>query len=327
MKNLVVKGINGLGDRLLTISTAIDLAARERANISVDWSDGMLGEKGINMFYELFDYAPESQIISASCEELLARYPAGSLPEEIVLLEPNVVEVVYSCYPWERIKMLRYNDRLKRSRCAFLMRKIGIATEKTHFRLKDGRYVAPVGQLIKVIPKGRTTAYLVVAPDLIDQNLSYLKPSKEIREKSVGLWQQLNLKPEKTIGIHIRKTDHGVNDNELQILKELKIKSYKSCDTVYLATDSHSVQQYFKKAELPYRIITCPIININPSELPLHLSNQYTHEEVCYSAIFDMWTLANCKYLLRRGKSSFASVASTWKKFLGESTANFVNTK
>jgi len=53
-KHLIVKGGAGLGNRLITLSNAIEYAKKTSRILLVDWSDGQFGVKGKNVFYDYF---------------------------------------------------------------------------------------------------------------------------------------------------------------------------------------------------------------------------------------------------------------------------------
>jgi hypothetical protein len=54
-KYLVVKGVAGLGNRIITLQRAINYAKRTKRTLYVEWSDGMFGNTGDNVFYKYFD--------------------------------------------------------------------------------------------------------------------------------------------------------------------------------------------------------------------------------------------------------------------------------
>lgn len=52
---LIVKGTCGLGNRLMTLASALEYSVKTGRIISVDWCDGMFASKGVNAFNEYFE--------------------------------------------------------------------------------------------------------------------------------------------------------------------------------------------------------------------------------------------------------------------------------
>lgn len=55
VKSLVVKGIEGLGNRLMCVANAIEYCQKTNRTLYVDWTDGMYADRGINAFHLFFD--------------------------------------------------------------------------------------------------------------------------------------------------------------------------------------------------------------------------------------------------------------------------------
>lgn len=52
---LILKGCAGLGNRLITLYSAIRYCIKTHRKLYVDWSDGMFEDKGKNAFFEFFE--------------------------------------------------------------------------------------------------------------------------------------------------------------------------------------------------------------------------------------------------------------------------------
>lgn len=88
---LIVKGICGLGNRLMTLANALEYSKKTGRIISIDWCDGMFASKGVNAFTEYFqitNFAWQEEI-NTHKEDVASFYPdvLRNLPDDFILDE------------------------------------------------------------------------------------------------------------------------------------------------------------------------------------------------------------------------------------------------
>ena len=103
-KYLILKGVAGLGNRLCTLVNAIDYAQKTGRTIMVDWSDGVYGVMGDNVFYRHFklndtphlqsiDEIPAS-VLSDSYPPLWGEHPTAGVYDLYFRANGNIIKKI-----------------------------------------------------------------------------------------------------------------------------------------------------------------------------------------------------------------------------------------
>jgi hypothetical protein len=140
-------------------------------------------------------------------------------------------------------------------------------------------------------------------------------PALKVRKEIESTWSNLGFDASTAVGVHVRQTDKTSSNWWRNLLVQLAAgKVHADCTTVFLATDSLKVQKAFEQAQLSQRLITCPWGALPEDERPIHRSDLPGHW-VLKTALYDLWTLAQCKEFIPAKGSSFSRLVSAWRSF------------
>jgi hypothetical protein len=285
-KYLIVKGIAGLGNRILSALTGILYARLTGRRLIIDWSDHVYTNDGSNVFHSFF----QSPLVSIDTEipvtdSISPKIWRGRLNESVeVLSKPygnsqefrqmSSIDLTKLDYPEDVLVMWTYIDRVD------LLR--------NHFKeaLKEFDQASRKDILRKLLRE-----------DLI------LNP--QIRERVEQF--KSNYLCRKTVGIHVRFTDHRARLksilNKLSILMRMEPELQ-----IFVATDNLMVKKLFE--EKYQGVINTQHwyptpgsrIHENPG-CPDRLENGI-------EALVDLYVLAECDYLIIDTSSMFSYLAA-----------------
>ena len=287
-KYLIVKGIAGLGNRILSALTGILYARLTSRRLIIDWRDPVYSSYGSNVFHNFF----QSPLVSLKNEipvtdSVSPEIWRGHLRESAWDMTDRYGNF-YHRYNWKKFSidlskldyqedvlvMWTYVDRVD-----FL---------RPHFR----------GEFKEFSQKSRKE----ILKKLLREDLN-LHP--QIRER-VDKFKSSFLR-RKTVGVHIRYTDHRAG--LWSILNRLnKLLEQEPELQIFLATDNIQIKKLFD--EKYQRVITTQhwypapglTIHQNPS-CPDLLENGI-------EALIDLYLLAECYYLIIDTSSIFSYVAA-----------------
>lgn len=317
-KYIILKGTAGLGNRLITLSNAIEYAHRSNRILYVDWSDGQFGLKGENVFYKYFQLEGIPHILSL---------------DEIPNISPNnSYPAIWGEFPKNRLYDLYIQEGSKNLRKLQGFINKGSLTKLSHgyWKYKEGKNCnasysdsdaiksvfckndIPFGGNYKLNLKEDIIFYADFCPEVFPEYIrKNIKPQKQIMDEISALATQYKI-GKNTIGVHIRMTDKQP-DNELQkiveIVKQINLKNAK----LFLATDNYSVIDELKKHFC--NIITLPKTQVDlPHGIGLHQyairTGDYKHVHKQFKeSILDMWLLSQCQYLITQSNSSFSRIS------------------
>jgi len=320
-KYLIVKGCAGLGNRLITLSNAIEYANQTNRILYVDWSDGQFGAKGTNVFYKYFQLNDIAHI--QSIDEIhdfenksyypliLGQQPQASLYDLYVqdggkyltrIIPPSVKGNLAKTHGYWRLKTNRT-----------LQTGTDIQAIKSLFRKND----IPFGGRYKANMKQDVLFFADFSPTFYKETLkSTLELSEGLTNEIYNLIDKYKL-GENTIGVHVRMTDKQP-DATLDTLKA-KINSLNiGSPQIFLATDNQEVEEYFLQ-HFNHVVFTEKWRPENTGkQMGVH---QYAIRNKDYEAaetmlkesIIDMWLLSKCEYLIAQKNSSFSRISSTFK--------------
>lgn len=324
-KYLVIKGIAGLGNRLITLCAGIEYAKETDRAVLVDWSDGMYAEKGYNVFY---DYFKLSNIKLVSDVRYINRaftvYPAGftrALDKSVHELYKNVNavdagipkinsildRVPQIIFSYQRPNMVREYWKYKHD------------TESKKRSLDGLGYLAGIfsnvnsacGRHLSKKRKEDIVVYIEYEPNYDPAILlNHVKLQPGI-SKQIDLFGSEKSLAYDSIGIHIRGNDRKSKTSYKKLFKILKDKKYNK-KKIFLATDCSEIVSNFV-AEFPDTILY-------PKFLPkvrgrgIHYWASRTGlvdkaKIILEQSIVDIRLLSRCEYLFYQKSSSFSRIA------------------
>lgn len=325
-KYLIVKGAAGLGNRLITLITAITYAKQTKRKLIVDWTDGQFAKKGENAFYkcfELMNIAHFEKVSAINEIEKLTIYPLAwkefihdhRQNFRYLFVFPSVAKLFQSLGIRGAIGKIAgfWEIRKATSRKYSLLKKIGATLSSKTF---------PHGSSFSYSRSEDIVVYVDFQPFnfMVEDFFEHVRLKPEIAEKIDHL-QRKHAMRKNSVGIHVRCTDKKPTRSIATLVN--KVKKLNLVDPViFLATDNaqiiESLRGYFPK-----------LITLN-EDIPLppapgkgihhHFTDTLTYD-LYESGILDMWLLSKCEYLLYQGNSSF----SLFSKYLHSDKSKVVD--
>jgi len=284
-KYLVVKGHCGLGNRLQTLVGAKVYAEATGRKLIIDWSDGMYGEKGRNVFPEFFSLEGASYSLN-EVKDSESVYPAmweGNL-------ECNVSEIVKrtNWYPFGEMNLPSCD------------------LAKIDYDQDVLIYTAYVHNLHR-IPKHalQKSKYASMSEEQIIKKIlnEDLKLNPVVKER-IDSFKKGNFH-HPIAGVHVRFTDLIVGFSNRAYHKKLKKMIKKNPDlNIFLATDNRKVEQNFN--ERYKNVLTLDKWLPKQAGKPAHYN---CDNDKCFKmgidALADMYLLGMCDYLVYNEYSTF----------------------
>jgi hypothetical protein len=286
-KVLVVKGIAGLGNRILCAVGGILYARLSGRRLVIDWTDPLYSPNGDNVFHRFFKCAdcpagaeiPIGDSVSPTIWRNHLHEPA-SLVAKSNGYDPDQVRRELSIdfarldYQEDVLVMAEYDARVDRMR--------------SHFRGPWQEW-AQLGSW-------------AIQSKLLRESLT-LQP--EIRERVDHFKRTRFDSP--TVGVHIRYSDYRVRI--FAIIRRLNaLMKLKPHLRLFLATDNIEVKKMFETCYPG--VLTTPHWYGDPGRA-IHTSAARPNcTETAIESLVDMYLLAECDHLIYDASSSFSEVAS-----------------
>jgi hypothetical protein len=285
-KVLIVKGINGLGDRLLCLGTGILYARLADRSLLVDWTDPVYSADGSNVFPRLFECPgstmcweiPETDSVAPAVWRGELRTTAASLGRR---------DKDFSTDSWRRTSIelgrLDYDEDV----AVMWTTTNRVEDLREHLRgelagLCDLSDAEIMGKLLR--------------EDLV------LDP--EIRRRVEQFRSEYFQRP--MVGVHVRYSDHRVQLRAI-LAQTTALLARARGARIFLATDNIEVKRLF---DTVYGgVVTTPHW-YPPPGLKAH-DNAVCADRLgnAREALVDLYLLAGCDYLVCDSSSSFARVA------------------
>ncbi|NLZ74161.1 MAG: hypothetical protein GX905_10190 [Bacteroidales bacterium] len=320
-KYLVLKGCAGLGNRLITLTNAIQYATSSNRVLLVDWADGMFRKKGENVFYDYFDIKGVTHIKSINeIETFIPKtcYPRiwGQNPKASVydLYEPNHANFLLKFFPSKlhgRLALPHGYWQLKQKSSSTINR--DWLTIKAFFNRNN----IPYGGKYSNQMKEDVVFFADYIPPFSGKFLKkHIEPVSEIQREINNLANEWKLYTN-TIGVHVRMTDKQPS-NSLQYLKEkishLNLENYQ----IFLATDNIEAEEFFQSnfKNIVFTKKWRPNGEARNKGIHQYASRNEDYEMAerqLRESIIDMWLLSKCEYLIWQENSSFSRVSAVLK--------------
>jgi len=284
----------------------------------VDWSDGIYGKKGENVFYKYFDFADIDHLTTVNQVEYTSIYSK-------VWKNIGICSDLYDYYsfgnPKRKIskRLLPAKGRLNNLNGYFHFRgKEYKRFEYTSIRLLIRSLFSKrdlcFGGNLKTSLMEDVVIFADFTPKFYAQNLlKHLILREELQSTIDSFISKFKL--EQSVGVHIRNTDRK-NDKSLQRVFK-KISQYKlEKASFFLATDDNAIIDSFQRKYKTVFVFPKFIPSVESSGGGIHhwassTRNDEYAEQVFKESIIDLWLLSKCKYLLYMVNSSFSQIAKT----------------
>lgn len=317
-KSVVIKGCAGLGNRLYTLSNALEYAKKTNRKIYVDWSDGLYGAKGNNVFNKYFSLVDIPIVENIETLQYESIYPT-------IWKSYDIHTSLYDIYQYGHPKIY-IKDRFLPSKGVLLnSRGYFYYTGKPYSKVEITGVTQFISSLFSnkhltlggYLPYNKEEDVIIFAdyvPKFYPQNLiKHLRLSETLSEKIDNFRIKNNL--DNAIGCHIRNTDRKNLDSIDSISAKISVLAPNTVP-IFLSTDDSIIELELKK-RFP-NVITypkiLPVVDSSIGGIHHYAQSQGKPdlaETIFEQSIIDMWLLSRCNYLLYMGNSSFSKIAVT----------------
>lgn len=332
MRFLVVKGIEGLGNRLMCVANAIEYCQKTNRTLYIDWTDGMYAGIGINAFSLFFDIRGilyEENVTNVVGETFYPEY-AGYLPINFKTRDYFTSYHYHGCH-WIVQKLIDLissfvhffcsEDTFKRFHILWYHR---CAKDKNVRKKLKNPYgdIATFGSNLPLTRKEDIVFFMDFAPDyssdILRENIC-LKPDIQ---NELDIFLKNNEMFNNTVAIHIRDTDKGHYVDYGQLICYIReFMMEHRLEKIYLATDQKNVQDLFIDSfqdKVFFYTKHIPKIDSQGSR-GLHMWAEQNEdlnlrEKMFHDSVMDMWLLSKATYLLYQGNSTFSIISMELKK-------------
>jgi hypothetical protein len=284
-KFLLVKGLAGLGNRMLSALTAILYARLSGRRLIIDWSDPTFSKNGSNAFLEFFicpTNGPTDEIpVTDSVNPSVWRHRLSASATSMRTPYKNLTEF------WQNtsidLKKLDYDEDI----LILWLYHEKVTLLRDHFKGAYEEYIRMSNEAILT---------RLLREDLLPHPRIQTKVNEFKHKEFTG----------KTVGVHIRYTDHRAS--LLAILDKLNtLLRLEPGLQVFLATDNIQIKKMFEE-NYP-GVITTPHWYPKPgSRIHNNLACPDRLESGIESLV-DLYLLAECDYLIIDTSSTFSYVA------------------
>lgn len=318
-KYLIVKGCAGLGNRLYTLTSAIEYAKQNKRILIADWSDGQFGVKGDNVFYKFFDLVDIDYL--KSYKEIgnyfsLTKYPNpfGEMPDASVydIFVHDSSKYLKKIIPTIVLSRIRgrfsfFNEfwRYKKSPDDKALE----SDISTFCSIFDRRNI-PAGSKYRNSIRADVLFYVDFCPANNTDLIKKIKLKEEYK-REVDRFVTENSLDRSSIGIHIRSTDKKPGKLLKNLFKKIKESNLEELN-IFLATDNLTIEKEVKRNFS--KVISYPKFLPDEQSEGLHQYALYRNrpdlsEKILKESIMDMWLLSKCEYLYYQGNSSFSGIS------------------
>ncbi len=285
---LIIKAKGGFGNRMLSASTGIALAALTDRIPLIDWRDGEYAAKGTNVYPLLFDSPAKIEVSALDHRADVA---------------PDLWKGRLSQHPTDVIHELYPNSHSD----PFIYRKLSIP-------LNHPDVPEPLAVFWSYLPKmARLRRQLRQHPAFRRMNVDqvtrwaldrHFRPNQRVVNEVRRIFNGCS---HPMIGVHIRYTDRKVPLEPLLHEVHLLRKRVPAAG-LFLATDNHAVQNRVRETH-PDVVVISKALGDDAHSIHEHLRHDDPLREA-ENALIDMWALAHCHWLIHSRHSTFSVAAA-----------------
>jgi hypothetical protein len=307
-KYLIVKGVAGLGNRLITLAAAIEYAKRTNRKLFVDWSDGFFSEKGTNVFLKYFKLINVEYCKTASEISTISFYPAicSNWPIE------------YSMYDYFDVNQIK-NRYLRKLLKKIIKQKWVVKNSVLkQWNARKSKITVPFGgDLPKEINEG-CCIFSDYVPSYNPGILKhYIALQDWLTDEIDDFLRQKHLL-DASVGVHIRATDKRYKGNLENFLIYLnRFCNENKIKNIYLATDNTNVEETMRN-EFKDRLVVFPKFIPEVKDGGIHHwakdnADKELIERMFKESIVDMFVLSKTTYLFYQKGSTFGEVSRVYQ--------------
>lgn len=295
---VLVKGIAGLGNRILSLLSAALYAELTDRKIYIDWTDGVFGPKDNNTtgFSNLFPLLfSSSQITPWSDNIRTTTITPPSWNTHLDLSAANFT-IAYSSIPPQNFKAYKATSA-----------DIGNINHKEAIVVLWA-YRERILPMRKALRKRNHHLFKLSDYYLLKTLAAkYLAPSEAIQNSVNDFFQPI--RSQEPVGVHIRYTDIKTPVKKI-LNKTRQTLTQNNSKCIVLCTDNAKLEKVVKD-----EFSDCEVFSstkqFSKSDVPLHYDLDCSNRELrAMEALTDMYILSRCKHLIYCGRSSFGYVAS-----------------
>lgn len=275
-QTIAVWGVAGLGNRMLSLAFALEIAKKQRRVVVVDWSDGRIGPVGMDLFGDFFEVQDAEVMTMVTGRDAEMDY------HPIFLYKNNSLG-----------RMLR---RLSSGRTLWLL--------KSPIRKKGRRIILPIDIQN---PFRKRLICLEYQP----QGHRFHEVRQiQLRDRFKREAEQLMPSIQSMLGVHVRFSDKKPSSSLEDLCAVLKERS----EQIFLATDSLVVMEYLTK-EIPSITYVPQRLHDGKSQGGLHHTMTPEDEKLIMfkNSLFDAYLLSQTKFFYGQSNSSFSLVVNAWR--------------
>jgi hypothetical protein len=292
---LIVKGLGGLGNRLLGLLTAILYGQLTGRQLVVDWSDPPYSRDGENVFPLLFT-SPASLLTPVELRgRSIAPEAWNGRPEATVNQQMDRIGRCYAKSEWTRLTVdparLNYQEEV----VVYCSRFERIHEMRRNFR-GEFRHLADKSD--EQILRDLVRTEIVLRPELAGQ-------VERFRGRHFA---------DEIVGVHVRNSDLSLGVEKLLRCTDKILASRHNCK-VFMATDNIDNLHQARRRYGVDRLLATEKWFPAPGR-PIHWAAERGSQlQTAREALVDLYLLGACDWLVADWRSSFAYVA--WLLFRG----------
>ena len=289
-KLLLVKGMGGMGNRMLAATGALVYAKLTGRHLVFDWSDATYSSDGADVFHRFFrSPSCDPAVRIPQTDDVVPRRWRGRLQESVDRVTRRV--------PGSRYQ----DDDLERQSLIDLSR-----VDYPETVVVFWAYTARLHELRPHLDGRLPELAVLSATDIMRKMLReelILRP--EIRDRVREFQTTRFRRP--TVGVHVRYTDYRVSVHAV-LTKVGEIRRREPSLQIFLATDNSEVLRAVQRVYPD--LVTTPHRYGTPG-VPLHLDPQCPDRTAGgIEALVDLYLLSACDYLVGDTSSTFVRVAA-----------------
>jgi len=314
-KYLIVKGCAGLGNRLYTLSNAINYARKTNRTLIVDWKDGQFSEENtnaFNYFFKLKGVKHINDINQIKDKESKSIYPTVWNNILDTNLYDNFEQDSLSIFSFIPARASKLFPRLSMTHGYFRHKKNKNKSSLFNFINKNNFIQS---QYLPKNIKEDIIVFVDFSPkyykNIIRENIQL---TKDVQKKINDFVIKNNLN-QNSIAVHIRYTDKKPDATFEKLYKSIEMLNPND-KTIFLSTDNLAIQKMFINKY--HSVVTTTKYLPEESKEGLHQWALYNNKEdkkkkMFEESIIDMWLLSKCEHLIYQKNSSFSQISRILK--------------
>lgn len=303
----LVKGIAGVGNRLMTLVAAVQYAEKTGRQVLVDWSDGFYAPRGSNAFSLFFQSDMALPIETTGGLADFTWYPSSAQK----YVGPWHLYDFFEVARPKNVVLCKLNSAYH----GILRRFGGASLSKRYWRSKsDSNELFEFGGHLPLHLSEDVVLFCDYTPIFSEEIMTkHIRLSTEMEQAVNDFVREKNL-ARSSVGIHIRATDISAKRRLGHFLKILPaVMQERQIEKIYLATDNRDIEEVFK-SRFGETCITYPKFIPKVSSGGIHHWASVCKDEalvhrMAKESIIDMFVLSKTTYLYYQKGSTYSMIS------------------